>query len=253
MDSGGISKHSHEHDEGARKALSDRSTATVIGVLFIVGTVAGALSGVVASSILSGADILTRVADRRPQMVLATLLLLTMGFVLAMVPVVFYPVARRHSEILAMGYVVFRGALETFTYIAGALGWLLLVALSEQPLAAGAPIAGSVLVAEGVLWDQMLAIPFVLGAFMFYWLLYRSRLVPRWLSVWGLVGAALYIAVPLADMFGLSLGILMAPLAIQEMVMGVWLIAKGFSSAAEVPMSVDSAAVPRVAAAGGRS
>jgi hypothetical protein len=55
-----------------------------------------------------------------------------------------------------------------------------------------------------------------------------SRLVPRWLSTWGLVGAALYIVPPLGSMFGLSLGVLMAPLALQEMVMAVWLIAKGF-------------------------
>jgi hypothetical protein len=59
-------------------------------------------------------------------------------------------------------------------------------------------------------------------------LLYQSRLVPRWLSAWGLVGAALYVVPPLGSMFGLSLGVLMAPLAVQEMVMAVWLIAKGF-------------------------
>ena len=67
---------------------------------------------------------------------------------------------------------------------------------------------------------------------MFYVLLYQSRLVPRWLSAWGLVGAALYIVPPIGSVFGLSLGVLMAPLAVQEMVMAVWLIAKGFSSRA---------------------
>jgi len=73
-------------------------------------------------------------------------------------------------------------------------------------------------------------IPFALGALMFYVLLYQSRLVPRWLSAWGLVAAALYIVPPLGSMFGLSsLGVLMAPLFLQEMVMAVWLIAKGFN------------------------
>ena len=65
-----------------------------------------------------------------------------------------------------------------------------------------------------------------------YVLLYQSRLVPRWLSTWGLVGAALYIVPPIGNMFGLSLGILMAPTAVQEMVMAVWLIAKGFNPSA---------------------
>lgn len=82
-----------------------------------------------------------------------------------------------------------------------------------------------------MIWDQG-AITFVLGALMFYVVLYQSRLVPRWLSTWGLVGAVLYIVPPLGSMFGLSLGVLMAPLAVQEMVMAVWLIAKGFSPAA---------------------
>jgi hypothetical protein len=67
---------------------------------------------------------------------------------------------------------------------------------------------------------------------MFSFLLYRSRLVPRWLSTWGLVGAAFYIVPSVGSMFGLSLGVLMAPLAAQEMVMAVWLIAKGFNPSA---------------------
>ena len=81
-------------------------------------------------------------------------------------------------------------------------------------------------------WDQLLAIPFALGALMFYVVLYQARLVPRWLSVWGLVGAVLYIVAPLGSMFDVSLGFLMAPLAVQEMVMAVWLIAKGFDPTA---------------------
>jgi hypothetical protein len=147
-----------------------------------------------------------------------------------MIPIVFWPVGKRYNETLAMGYVVFRGGLETVIYIVTALGWLLLISLSTEP--GTGPLAGFVRTVETVIWDQLIAIPFVLGAVMFYWLLYRSRLVPRWLSAWGLVGAALYIVPPLGSMFGLSLGVLMAPLAGQEMVMAVWLIAKGFNPSA---------------------
>jgi hypothetical protein len=112
----------------------------------------------------------------------------------------------------------------------GALAWLTLIALSKESNAG--PFADFVRTAETVIWDQLQPIPFVLGALMFYVLLYQSRLVPRWLSTWGLVGAALGIVPPLVSMFGLSLGILVAPLALQEMVMAVWLIAKGFNPSA---------------------
>jgi hypothetical protein len=90
-------------------------------------------------------------------------------------------------------------------------------------------LADFVRTTETVIWDQLIAVPFVLGALMFYVVLYQYRLVPRWLSTWALVGASIYIVAPLGSMFGRSLGVFMAPLALQEMVMAVWLIAKGFN------------------------
>jgi len=161
---------------------------------------------------------------------IGALLVLVAGFTLAMVPIAFWPVGKRYNETLAMGYVVFRGALETVFYIVIALGWFLLIALSTQPDAA--QLAGFVRTTEAVITDQLISIPFALGAMMFCFLLYRSRLVPRWLSAWGLVGAVLYIMAPLGNMFGLSFDVLMAPLAVQEMILGGWLITKGFNPSA---------------------
>jgi hypothetical protein len=209
----------------------DRRAAVWIGVLYIIGTVVLVLSVVVTGGVLSGPAYLAQVAAQPNQLAIGALLVLLPGFALAMVPVVFWPVGRRYNETLAMGYVVFRGAIETVIYMVTALGFLLLIPLSTQPDAG--PLAGFVRTAAAVIGDQVGVIPFVLGALMFYALLYQSRLVPRWLSAWGLVAAALYILPALGSMFGLSsLGILMAPLALQEMVLGVWLIAKGFSPAA---------------------
>ena len=230
---------------------ADRKAAVWIGVLYIIGTVALVLSLVVTGAVLTGPAYLAQVAAQPNQVATGALLVLLAGFALAMVPVVFWPVGKRYNETLAMGYVVFRGAIETVLYIATALGWLLLIALSTQP--DSGPIAGLMRTIEAVAWDQLVAIPFALGALMFYVLLYQSRLVPRWLSTWGLVGATLYIVPPLGSMFGLSLGVLMAPLAVQEMVMAVWLIAKGFTprAAASAPAGATAPAIePSMAAAG---
>ena len=78
------------------------------------------------------------------------------------------------------------------------------------------------------------SIIFSLGALMFYCLFFQTRLLPRWLSLWGLIGAVLYLAEPLSAMAGSELEILYAPLFLQEMVMAVWLIVKGFNPSAIV-------------------
>ena len=227
---------------------ADRKAAVWIGVLYIVGTVGLMLSVVATGGILDGPAYLDQIANEPNRLALGALLLLLPGLALAMVPVVFWPIGKRYNETLAMGYVVFRGALETVCYIVLTVAWLVLIPLSKATDAG--PLAELVRTTETVIWDQMTAIPFALGALMFYVLLYQSRLVPRWLSVWGLVGGVLYLVPPLGSTFGLSLGFLMAPLAVQEMVMAVWLIAKGFNRAAIDAESVDGAPSWQPAASG---
>ena len=77
-----------------------------------------------------------------------------------------------------------------------------------------------------------------IGALMYYYVMYRSRLVPRWLSGWGLVGAVSILVAHLYVGFTQDFGftsvsnVLSAPIGLQEMVLAIWLIAKGFSAPA---------------------
>ena len=216
--------------------ISNRKTAIIVGVLFIVGTVAGVLSVLFTGSILDDPDYLTKVASNQNQIIMGVLLVLMMGFALSMVPVMMFPIFRKHNEVLALGAIVFRGVLEAVTYIAIAISWLLLLTLSREYIKAGAPDAsyfqtlGTILLKTDDWIAQILAIVFSLGALTIYYLFYQSKLIPRWLSTWGLIGAVLYLAAPLLAMFGFVLEILMAPLALQEMVLALWLIVKGLNS-----------------------
>jgi len=87
------------------------------------------------------------------------------------------------------------------------------------------------------------AIAFSIGALMYYYIFYQTRLIPRWLSGWGLIGAALCMVAGLLVMLGLIIPVstihivLNLPIAVQEMVFAVWLIVKGFSSSAIVSES----------------
>jgi hypothetical protein len=112
----------------------NRNVARTMGWLFIIGTVAGILSRVVTGSISGTQDLLASISAHGNQVTLGALLVMVMGSALAMVPVVAYPVLRKHDEGLALGYVVFRGALEGVYYMAIVVSWLLLLPLSLATL-----------------------------------------------------------------------------------------------------------------------
>lgn len=224
---------------------ANRATARIVGVLYITGTVAGILSLVSTGPVRNAQDPLQSVSASEIPLVVGALFVLIMGLALAMVPVMMFPILRRHNEALALGYVVFRGGLESVTYLAIAISWLLLVPLSQLYVQAGALDASNVhalgtilLEAKGI--SSVLTVVFCLGALIFNYLLYQTKLVPQWLSGWGLIAIGPYLAAGLLAMFGIinaSLpiyAILNLPLALQEMVLAVWLIVKGFNSSATV-------------------
>jgi hypothetical protein len=224
-----------------------RKTSIVVGVLFIIGTVAGVFSGIVTGPVLDAPDYLAQVAANERSMVLGAILVLVMGFPLAMIPAMMFPIFRQYNEPLALGAVIFRGVLEAVTYIVLATCWLLLISVGQASVSTGAADAatfqamGTFIKQAGYWTEHILALVFTIGALMLYWLFFKTKLIPNWLALWGFFGAILYFAAPIFNLFdpshpALSLGVkwgnLMAPLAIQEMVFALWMIIKGFNSAA---------------------
>ncbi len=213
---------------------TNRNTARIVGALFIIGTVAGVLSVVFAGSILSDPNYLIK-ASENSNITIGALLVLIMGLTLSMVPVMLFPIFRKYNEALALGSVIFRGALEAVMYIAMIISWLLLLTVSQEYVNAGMPdvsyfqTLGTVLLKASDQINAILEIIFSLGSLMIYYLFYQTKLIPRWLSIWGLVGTVLYLAGGLFHLFSLNFGFLMAPLALLEMVLAIWLIVKGFN------------------------
>ena len=223
---------------------SINKTAGIVGVLYIIGTIAGMLSVVLTGPVLGGSDFLVNVSAHEIQIIAGALSVLIMGFALALVPVMMFPLLKKYNEALALGYVVFRGALETVMYIVLAIIWLFLIPVSQEYVKAGTPDAsyfqtlGTVLLKGHDLIGPVQTIVFCLGALIFYYLLYQTNLIPRWLSGWGLIAIIPYLAAGLLVFFGFfgplstSEIVLDFPLALQEMVMAVWMIVKGFNPSA---------------------
>jgi hypothetical protein len=215
--------------------MKNRYIAIIVGILYIIGTVVGILSLVFTGDLLEGSDYLSNVAAHANQAQLAALLILTMGIALAFIPALMFPILKKLSEPLAISYIIFRGALETFIAIGQAVCWLVLVALAHQYANGAASELNSLglglLEAFGPL-SAALSIVFSLGALMLYYLLYQGRLIPRWISGWGIVAGVLYLTAGLVAIFGINWDFLMYIMLPQEMVMAVWLIVKGFNQSA---------------------
>jgi hypothetical protein len=221
---------------------TDRKIAIIVGVLYIIGTAAGILSLVFTGPILEGPNYLTQVSTNPNQIVIGALFVLVMGLALAMVPVMMFPILKRYNEVLAVGYLLFRGALEAVTYLALAIGWLSLTVISQGYVSASAADApyfqslGDLVLGAQDQISHVLTVVFILGALMFYSILFRSKLVPRWLSAWGLLAAVPYFVSGMLTLFSIlspmSGGqmVLVLPLAVQEMVLAGWLIVKGFNA-----------------------
>ena len=216
----------------------NKKIARMVGVLFIIGTAAGILSAIVVPPVLNAPDYLVKLSENKNIVILGVLSVLTMGISLSMMSVVLFPIIRKYNEALALGAVIFRGALELASYMGIALSWLLLLTLSQEYVSAGTAVVSDFQLMGTMLLDvenrfaNMLDIVFSIGALFIYYLFYKTKLIPTWLSLWGLIGAILYLAYPILFMFSFDIGILQIPLAVQEMIMAGWLIVKGFNTSA---------------------
>jgi hypothetical protein len=152
-----------------------------------------------------------------------------------------FPFLRKYNESIALGYLCFR-FLEAVIITIGIVAVLSLLTLSQEFVAAAAPNASAFQTSGTVLravhdWTFMLGPNFMLGinTAMYSYLLYKSRLVPRFIAAMGLTGAILVFIAALLEMFGVILqvsvwGVLLAmPVAAYEMILAVWLIVKGFN------------------------
>jgi len=222
---------------------SNRKIARIAGVLFITATVANILGVVFLNPILNNPDYLLQIFANENRVLIGALFLLIGAFASASIAISLYPILRRYNEGLALGSVGFR-IIEGVLYIVGVIGVLSLFTLSQEFVKAGAPISSyfqtsGVLLLAGYDWANLTAVlAFYLGALMYYYIFYQSKLIPRWLSGWGLVGATLGIVASMLVMFGFISYmstiqvVLNLPIGVQEMVLAVWLIVKGFNSSA---------------------
>jgi hypothetical protein len=223
---------------------ASKKTAIIVGVLFITATVSSSLGFLLRDPILEAPDYLVQVAANETLALIGAFLVLIDCIAVVAIPVMLYPILKQHDRAWALGYLAFR-TIESVVIIVGEICLLAFLVLGQEFVEAGAPDAshfrtlGALLLAAYRYGTHVIGILIVFGltAVILNVLLIRSRLVPRWVSIWGLIGAALLLVAGLIELFGpgplASITTLMSlPIAVQEMVFAVWLIVKGFTPSA---------------------
>jgi hypothetical protein len=195
-------------------------------------------------SILDAPGYLVNLSSNEGDVLLGVILLFIMGVAIPSIGIVFYPILSKQNKTLALGYVV-AGIIECVLFLITVITILTLLTLSKNYVNAGAP-DNSYFQSSGILliavrdWAFNILWPISIGlaALILYYLLYQSELIPRWFSIWGLFGGVAASAGGLLSYFGVIgtlstiYNLLLLQIAIQELVMAIWLIAKGFNPSA---------------------
>ncbi len=215
----------------------EEKTAKIVGGLFITASAAPILTVLPLGFLINKSpDYLTKMAENEAQVMIGMLLELIWGLAVFGVPVMLYPILRKHNEAGALSFLGLR-FMEAVSTMIGITMLLALLNVSQEFVDAGSTetayyqIFGDfLLVSREWIYIVGPGIIFSLSAVVLNYILFQSQLVPQWLSGWGLIGGTSMFVVYLIQLFGVDLGFLFVIIAVQEMAFAVWLIVKGFNS-----------------------
>lgn len=230
-----------------------RKVAVLVGALFLIAMAASLFGAGLIDGVTTAPAFLGGISAEKSQVIMGVFLELINGIAVIGIAVLMFPIFRKQNEALGLGYVAFR-IVEGMIIVAAIITPLGLLTLSQDYASLSAveastmtSIGNLLLVVRTHLYSQMLGIFFSLAALIFYYLLYRMWLVPRFIAIWGLLAVVLVFSwnlLELADIH-VSFGMFMAlPIILNEIFLGIWLIVKGFNQTELMPDSADTVMRP---------
>jgi hypothetical protein len=230
-----------------------RKLAISAGILFIVYDIVDILSFLFLGPVNS-TNYLVSISEKAGMVGAGAFLLLTGGACASGIAISLYPVLKKFNPALALGAVGFRISEGVLRFVS-VCALLSIITLSQLFIKAGAPDSSyfqtlGVLLMAGRDWvgnvGSLLA--FSIGCSLYYIIFYRTKLVPRWISIWGLVFgisgivSCALVSTGLIAPAGTEQVLMIIPMLPQEMVLAVWLIVKGFNPSTIASLSAKTAA-----------
>ncbi len=148
--------------------------------------------------------------------ILGMLLEIISGLAVIAIAVIMYQFLKPYGKKISLCYLALKGVEGILMVIAGVLFFIHTNSLIE--------VREQIYLVHGYI--------FAIPALMFYFLLYKSMLIPKWLSVWGVIASILLVIVNLLELMEIipSLKILYLPIVLNEVVLAFWLIIKGLNA-----------------------
>lgn len=221
---------------------SNNKMSRVLGIAFLLQFVTSLSSGAFLKStwFVSGnmSNTLIRIA-KNPSLMRGNILLdvLTALGVIFLGAVLYLTLRKQNRKIAltALGFYLLEAALLAVSRIEA----FSLLRISQEYVATGQP---SYLLTMGSLAYESMdfvgntlhMLVFCLGAILFYFLLYKSRVVPQWMSLWGLITVFPMLIGTLTQIFGYTIGVVFyIPYVPFELVIGIWILVKGIDGPSE--------------------
>lgn len=214
-----------------------RKTAVTYGILLISGILFGILNSVPA---LEYPDYLSKIATIKTRVLAAVFFQFAMASVYVWIAVLTYSLIKPYNIKMALGYFCLRIIGAIFLFI-GIVTLLALLFISQTYIAAGQPnssyfqtLGELIRVSRDWLNHIGMILPWSMGGLLLYYCFFRLKLIPSWLSIWGIAGSSLTLAATFLFMFDLIkvvspiYFILNTPAALFELVLAFYLIFKGF-------------------------
>ncbi|WP_375578636.1 DUF4386 domain-containing protein [Marivirga tractuosa] len=218
------------------KALKRKTS--LAGLLIIIGMITGVFS---ISSVVDSPDYLTEAASNANQVIISTIFQFILLLTYLAFAILLFPLIKRFNNGLSIGFLSFR-ILTSAILAFGTIILMSILALSQEFVKNASE---SILIFEALgnvlkttrdyINHVFMVLTLGIGNLLLYLLFLKSKLIPKWLSVWGILGTVLSVFASLLLLFQVvevitpQYLILNAPTAILELILGFWLIIKGFN------------------------
>ena len=222
---------------------SNKIAARTFGIAFLIGYISYGLGFGLLNSVINSPSSLAVIFNLKNQVIFqAAIMMAVFAPVNIVLGVIMTPIFKPYNQPLAYGYLS-AAIASTVLLIVGAIFLLLSIPLSEEFVKVGAGNTNNLellftLCKKANFFSYQIAmVIWGLGGLIFSYLLFVSKIVPRWLSIWGIIGYVIFISGAFFALFGINIDVILdIPGGLFEIFLSFWFIIKGFDMSSQKEM-----------------